>query len=151
MKIYLTIEVDSKDELFNKLEGFHKVNFIDLDQKYNYNLVGDSSRNPLDNLLTEIDYLNQDLIVGFACYDLKELLEIESKIVSINKKLDKVFLPSLDKRISKLVEGQKIYSEHSRWLDWPPGYVEDLFAKFEINVTEIKEHYKNTLTIIEEV
>ncbi len=65
--------------------------------------------------------------------------------------VNKILVPNESKRNKKLADGQKAYRDHSRWLHFYPGEIEDIYKEFEAEIKTLKARYENTETQILEI
>lgn len=151
MNVFLTINLDVNDKVFDVFSGFYKANIDTIIKKYNYDMFVDEYQLKLKYLVEEIKVLNRDVLIGNVCHSLEDLKLIISLADENHFEIEKVFIPSVSRRILTLLEGQRIYSELNRWIDFYPGQIEEVHQKNEDNYLEIIKYFENNKTRIIEI
>ncbi|ROS11413.1 hypothetical protein EDF65_3825 [Chryseobacterium nakagawai] len=149
--VILTLQVSKQDINISEFAGFKIVSCHDILQKFNYRSSIESHEKKLKYISEEIihskdDILICDLKVSITSFDtLTEMLKPHQ--LTINK----ILVPNESKRNKKLAEGQEAYRNHSRWLHFYPGEIEDIYREFEAKIKSLKTRYENTETEILEI
>ena len=87
---------------------------------------------------------NTDLIIGDAVWNLSDVLSIEKRLNIANKSIDRVYIPSSERRKKSLAKSQEDYKNHSRWIDEPPGRLEELYDEFTETLKQLKNGLEKT-------
>jgi hypothetical protein len=150
MNVFLTIDLEIGDKVFDDFSGFYKASINTIIEKCNYDMLVDNYQIKFKYLVQEIIKLNKDVLVGNVCYNLEDLKLIIALFNESNLEIQKVFIPSVSRRILTLLEGQKLYRDHNRWIYFYPGQIEDVHEKKENNYLEILKYFENSkIKIIE--
>ena len=140
-KIFLTLELNLDEDIFKSLINFKKVYRNEILDEFGYDLLKDKEDKAKEFLSKKITESDTDLVIGNAVWDLSDILSLETLINRANKSIDRVYIPSTERRKKSLLKSQEDYKNHSRWIDEPPGRLEELYDKFTDNL----EHLKNGL------
>lgn len=144
----LSIELDVND-IFLPLD-FMKLNIGEVMTKYDFSIVEKSNEEKL--LMVANELLEYDkILIGFACYNLHEVLFLNNELKKYNLNLNIVYIPS-EERITSRIEQAK--EEQRKW-----GYrdgvtdeeIERNFTNFKTTLQEIKDELKNTSIDVKEV
>lgn len=150
-EIYLTIDLVIDDKVFDNLIDFRKAYISDLIQKYNYDMLVDEGKTELEYLVKELKNIEGNILIGNACYNLNELKLVNSLLSKVNLQINKIFIKSESRRAADLIEGQELYRNHNRWIDFYPGQVEEVHQLNENNLKEIKDYFKGSNVLVVEV
>ena len=137
----ITIELDV-NEIFQQID-IEKVNIGEIMAKYNFSIVEQSNNEKLLMIANELLEYN-DIIIGFACYTIDEINQINDHLKKHNLLLNTVYVPS-EERIED--RKQKAIEEQKRW-----GYREGItdeeiernFTAFKVTLQEIKNGLRET-------
>ncbi len=141
--IAITIEIDVNDDGFPLTNECTKNNAGNLMQKYNLSLVENSKNEILNKFVQEMKAI-KNIIVGYACYSIDEVLYINNELKRYNLSLNTVYIPS-EERIEKWkAEAMEYARLHGRWIGSSEGEVEVNFINFRATLQEIKDGLKNT-------
>ncbi|TDW48714.1 hypothetical protein EV144_103231 [Flavobacterium sp. 270] len=151
MNISLTVNLDVEDKVFNDFSDIYKANLEKLIKEYKYDMFVDEYQIKFKYLVQEIKKLNRDILVGNASYNLDNLKLIIALLNENNLEIQKIFIPSLSRRIASLIEGQEMYRNHSRWIDFYPGQVEEIHQERENNYLEIIKYFEDKKTVVVEI
>lgn len=149
--ISLTINLDIDDNAFNDLVGFRKLTINDVAEKYEFDFFTEERIKKFEYLVREIKETKSNILVGNAGYDLNDLKIIGSLLKKEKLKIHTVFIRSEKRRNADLLEGQELYRNHNRWIDFYPGQIEDVHQEKENNLKEIKDYFEGTETLIVEI
>ena len=144
MKIYITIDIDETDYVFNDLIDTEVFSIDVAYNKYKFDMLKDKQEKRLEYIATEISLQKRDVLVGNTCYNLYEVLYLKNELNKYNLSLNTVYLPS-NERVEQ--RKQKAYEEHKRWNHWLGTSDEEIernFKNFKATLQEIKEGLKNT-------
>lgn len=151
INVILTLQISEPDLNVSEFAGFKIVNCYEMLEKYNYDSSHDSHLKKLEYISEEIINSEDPILIcdtGLSTMD----FDIISEILRPYKlTINKIVVPNPSKRNKKLAEGQKMYREHSRWLHFYPGEIEDIYNDFEEEIKDLKIRYKNTETKILEI
>lgn len=150
-EIYLTIDLVIDDKVFDNLIDFHKTYTTHLIQKYKYDILVDEKTKEFEYLVKAIKRFKGNILIGNACYNLSDLKVVISLLAKVNLQLNKIFIRSESRRAADLIEGQELYRNHNRWIDFYPGQVEEVHQKNENNLKEIKDYFEGSNILIVEV
>jgi hypothetical protein len=151
IEVILTLQVCESDLNISELASYKIMNCFEVLEKYNYDLLKDSNLKRLEYISDEIiDSENNILIcdTGLSIMDFHKISEI---LKQYKLTIDKILVPKESKRNQKLAEGEEMYRNHSRWIDFYPGQIEDIHNEFELKIKTLKTRYENTETKILEI
>lgn len=151
MNISVTVNLDVEDKVFNDFSDIYKANLEKIIKEYKYDMFVDEYQIKFKYLVQEIKKLNRDILVGNASYDLDNLKLIIALLNENNLEIQKIFIPSVSRRIVSLIEGQEMYRNHSRWIDFYPGQVEEIHQERENNYLEIIKYFEDKKTVVVEI
>ncbi len=143
-KIYVTLNVALNEKEFQNLTNFKKIYRHEILDEFGYDLLKDSEDKAQEFISKKIIESNTDLIIGNAIWNLSDVLSIEKKINKANKSIDRIYIPSVKRREKVLAESKDTYNNHSRWIDEPPGRLEELYDKFTTTLDGLKKELKKT-------
>ncbi|KPE51892.1 hypothetical protein AOB46_06605 [Chryseobacterium indologenes] len=151
INVILTLQISEPDLNTSEFAGFKIVNCYELLEKYNYCSSQDSHLKKLEYISEEIINSEDPILIcntGLSTMD----FDIISGILRPHQLIiNKILIPTLSKRNRKLAEGQEAYRNHSRWLHFYPGEIEDIYNNFEEEIKDLKTRYENTGTEIQEI
>lgn len=150
-KIYLTLELGLNEIIIQDLITFHKVYRNDILNEFGYDMFKDSEEKAIELLSKRIIENDMDLIIGDAVWNLSDVLSIEKRINKANKSIDRVYIPSNERRKKSLAKAQEDYKNHSRWINEPPGRLEELYDEFTETLEQLKNGLKKTNIQIVEI
>lgn len=151
MNICFTVNLELNDKVFDDLKYFHKVHISAIADKYKYDLFSDDTLMKYGYLVQEIKSINADILIQNAFYDLNDLKVLISLLNKEDLEIYKIFIPSVSRRIARLIEGQEMYSNFSRWLDFYPGQIEEIHESREKKYLEINEYFTDKKTAVIEI
>jgi hypothetical protein len=129
---------------------YQKVNIGEVMTKYNFSIVEKSNEEKLIMVAKEL--LESDsILIGFACFNLKEIIQIDNHLRESNSSLNTVFIPSAERMERRKVEAMENAKLHERWLGYSAEDVQKNFNEFRANLQEIKDGLKNTTIQVKEV
>jgi hypothetical protein len=134
---FLTYNLNVNEPCFDYLTDVCKINSSDVLSKYSYDLLKHTSHQRLSFITDEILKTNQNILIGSAGYTFNDFLSIHAALRKSNRAVTAIFVPSEDRLAAELKEGQEIYRLHNRWLDFPPGHIEDVHEKRLKIISEI--------------
>lgn len=143
-KIYLTLELGLDEIIIQDLITFSKLYRNDILDEFGYDILKDSEEKAIDLLSKKIIETNTDLIIGDAVWNLSDVLSIEKRLNIANKSIDRVYIPSSERRKKSLAKSQEDYKNHSRWIDEPPGRLEELYDEFTETLKQLKNGLEKT-------
>ncbi|MBP2616856.1 hypothetical protein [Chryseobacterium jejuense] len=120
-------------------------------EKYEYHSSKEYQLKKLEYISDEIMNSEYNILIcntGLSITDfdtLSEMLKLHE--LAINK----ILIPNESKRNKKLADGQEAYRNHSRWLHFYPGEIEDIYNEFEAEIKSLKTRCENTETKILEI
>ncbi|SDJ57645.1 hypothetical protein SAMN05421542_3863 [Chryseobacterium jejuense] len=120
-------------------------------EKYEYHSSKEYQLKKLEYISDEIMNSEGNILIcntGLSITDfdtLSEMLKLHE--LAINK----ILIPNESKRNKKLADGQEAYRNHSRWLHFYPGEIEDIYNEFEAEIKSLKTRCENTETKILEI
>ena len=138
-KIYLTLDLNLDEDEFKNLKSFEKVYRSELLAEFGYNLLKDNENRAHKFISEKIIKSSMDLLIGNCIWDLSNILSIQNIIKKENKSIDRLYIPSLKRRKDTLAKSQETYQSLNRWIDEPPGHLEELYDKFTITLLELKK------------
>ncbi|MGN7864655.1 hypothetical protein [Chryseobacterium sp. 22458] len=149
--IILTLQVPKADINISEFKGFKIVNCSDILEKYNYRSSVDSDQKKLEYLSEKIIHSEDHILICNTGLSIPEFDTLSEMLKPHQLTINKILIPNESKRKKKLAEGQKAYRDHSRWLHFYPGEIEDIYKAFEAEIQTLKTRYENTGTKILEV
>ena len=141
---FLTYNLHVNETCFDYLTDIYKINSSDLLDKYAYDLLKHTVHQRLAFIAEEILKSSGDILVGSAGYSYSDLLNIHTALRKDNRAVTAIFVPSQQRLAAELKEGQEIYRQHNRWLDFYPGQIEDVHEKRVKAINEIRSRFVNT-------
>ncbi|WP_029272826.1 hypothetical protein [Flavobacterium sp. KJJ] len=150
-KISFTINLSLDENEFAGLEDFYKISINDIAKKYGFDIYTDERIKKFECLIKEIKYSEGNILVANAGYNVGDFNIINSLLTKENLQIHTVFIRSEKRRNADLKEGQELYNNLNRWIDFYPGQIEDVHQKREDNLKEIIDYFQSTKTLIEEV
>ena len=151
IKVILTLQICEPSLKITEFESFKIINCYEVLEKYDYDLLKDSNQKRIEYLSEEIINSESNILIcdtGFSITDFHKISEI---LKSSKLNIDKILVPNESKRNKKLQEGQEMYRNHNRWIDFYPGQIEDIHNDFELIIKNLKSRYENTKTEILEI
>lgn len=151
ISVILTLQIAEPEVNVSEFAGFRIINSHEILEKHNY-------CPPQDSHLKKLEYISEEIInsedpiliceTGLSTMDFDIISEILRPYELI---INKILVPNPSKRNKKLAEGQEMYRNHSRWLHFYPGEIEDIYNDFEEEIKDLKTRYENTQTEIQEI
>ena len=146
----MTLGVGLSEDIIEDLETFQKVYRSDILDEFGYDILRDSEEKAIEFISKRIIKNNTDLIIGDAVWNLSDVLSIQKRIDKVNKSIDRVYVPSIERRRKSYVQAQEDYKNHSRWIDEPPGRLEENYDKFTETLNQLKSGLeKTTIQVVE--
>ncbi len=151
ISIILTLQISESDLDNSEYVNFKIVNCFDMPERYEYHSSKEYHLKKLEFIYDEIMNSEDHILIcntGLSITDFGTLIEIlKQHQLTINK----ILVPNESKRNKKLAEGQEAYRNHSRWLHFYPGEIEDIYNEFEMEIKSLKARCENTETKILEI
>lgn len=151
ISVILTLEVSSSDVNTPEFADFKIVSCYDILEKYNYHPSMDPYARKLDCICEEIIRSEDPILICNTGLSVPDIDALSEMLNPHELSIDKILIPNESKRKKKLAEGQEAYKNHSRWLNFYPGEIEDIYHEFEAKIEGLKSRYKNTGTEVLEV
>jgi hypothetical protein len=144
--IYLTVGIDAEDRAFAELD----VDKIDCGILLSeYDLLKHTNEDRLKFLAIGILQYPTNIFVAHALYSADDIVFLNGLLKSKKQSIHKVYIPSPNRMDNQLREGQKMVTEHNRWLDYRPGEIEDIHTAFQNRLDEIQKRFsKSTIQIV---
>ena len=149
--IYLTLTINKSEINREIFENFTIINCYEILDKYNYNLLKDTNLTRVEYLTTEIIKTESNLIICDTNLNVEDILRLSENIKLSNFYINKIIVPNEIKRNKLLAEGQEMYKNHNRWIDFYPGQIEEVHNEFEMKIKNLKSTFENTETEILEI
>ncbi|WJS94687.1 hypothetical protein NYQ10_21640 [Flavobacterium johnsoniae] len=146
--ICLTVNLPVNESVFDDLVDFCKINIHEINEKYNFDSYTGERIKKYENLVKEIKKLEGDILIGNAAYNVEDFKVCNSLFAKNNLQIKTVFIRSEERRNADLNEGQQLYRDHNRWIDFYPGQIEDVHQKNEDNLKEIIDYFQGSDTIL---
>lgn len=143
--IFLTYNLNVNETCFDDLTAIYKINSSDLLGKYAYDLLKHTNHERLAFMTEGILKATESILVGSAGYNYSDFMTIHTMLQKNNRAVTAIFIPSQQRLAADLKEGQEIYRLHNRWLDFPPGHIEDVHEQRLKIVDEIKNRFVITV------
>ncbi len=150
-KIYLTLDLNLNEDIFQSLINFKKIYRNEILDEFGYDLLKDNEDKAKEFLSKKIIEYDTDLVIGNAVWNFSDILSIEKVINRANKSIDRVYIPSTERRKKSLLKSQADYKNHSRWIDEPQGRLEELYEKFTDTLGQLKSGLEKTNIEIVEI
>ena len=144
----LTIELDVNQIELTK--DIRKVNIGEVMTKYNFSIVEKSNNEKLSMIADELLEYN-NIIIGFACFNLNEIIQINNQLKKNETSLDTVYIPSKETIEKRLKEGKENARLHGRWIGSSEEEVEQRFTDFRNTLQEIIDGLEGTTIKVESV
>ncbi|BAP33387.1 uncharacterized protein CHSO_4350 [Chryseobacterium sp. StRB126] len=151
INIILTLQISESDLDSSEYVNFKIVNCFDMPEKYEYHSSKEYQFKKLEYISDEIMNSEHSILIcntGLSITDFDTLTEM---LKSYELIIDRILVPNQSKRNKKLADGQEAYRNHSRWLHFYPGEIEDIYNEFEAKIKSLKAKYENTETKILEI
>ena len=142
-KIFLTQDLKLDIDEFKNLTNFTKVYRYDILDEYGYDMLKDKEKKAHEFLSKKIIENETDLIIGNAFWNLSDVLSIEKLINKGNKSIDRLYIPSPERREKLLAVSQESFKNFNRWIDEPPGRLEEVYEKATNSLKKLKKGLKN--------
>ncbi|QXP51061.1 hypothetical protein [Cellulophaga sp. HaHa_2_1] len=143
-RIYLTLDLNLNEVIIRNLKNFKKITKNEILDEFGYDLLEDNENKAKEFLSEKIIRNDTDLIISNAICNLSDILSIEKFINSANKSIDRVYIPSTERRKKSLLKSQEDYRNHSRWIDEPPGRLEELYEEYTNTLEQLKSGLEKT-------
>lgn len=143
----ITIELDVN--IVSGISNIIKINIGEVMTKYNFSIIEKSNTEKL--LMVAKELLNIDrIIIGFACYNLNEIIFLNNELNKNNISLESVYIPSNERIELRKAEALENVNLHGRWIGSSEREVEENFKNFRITLLEIKDGLRETpINVIE--
>ncbi|MFZ4930380.1 hypothetical protein [Chryseobacterium sp. Mn2064] len=151
INVILTLQVSESDINTSEYKGFRILSCYDMLEKYDYRSSTDSNQKKLEYMLEEIIHSEYHILICNTHLDVVDFDTLSEMLMPHELIIDEILVPNESKRNKKLADGQEAYRNHSRWLHFYPGEIEDIYERFEAEIKSLKTRYKNTETKIQEV
>jgi hypothetical protein len=144
--IFLTFNLNVNEPCFDYLTDVYKINSADLLGKYSYDILKHTSHQRLSFIAEGILQSDESIgiLVGSAGYNYTDFMTIHTMLQKKGRAITAIFIPSQDRLASDLKEGQEIYRQHNRWLDYPPGHIENVHEERLKIIREIAMRFMRT-------
>jgi hypothetical protein len=149
--VAFTLKIPESDLQNPEFAGFKIMDGSEILQKSHYNPLNDSRLKKFEYIAKEIISVKDSILIYNTGFGLTDFPTISEMLKPYNLTVNKIFLPNESKRNQQLVDGQKAYWDHNRWLNFYPGEIEDLHEEFEREIKSLKARYENTGTEIVEI
>lgn len=151
INVILTFRIDESDIKNSEFANFKIVDFSDVLLKNNYHPSKDSELNKLEYLSKEIINSEDNIVIYNTGSSLEDFDIISEILKPYELIINNILVPNESKRKQQLADGQKAYRDHSRWLHFYPGEIEENHKYFEQKIKTLKAKYQNTETKILEI
>lgn len=151
INVILTLQVPKADIDPSEFKDFTIVNCYEMLERYNYRPSADPRRKKLEYISEEIIHSENHILICNTGLEIPEFDTIAEMLKPHQLTINKILIPNESKRNKKLADGQKAYRDHSRWLHFYPGEIEDIYKEFEAEIKTLKARYENTETQILEI
>ena len=143
MKVYLSIGNGWEYSDFDFIKSISTISIFENDKKYNPDGQSITQTQSIKNLISEIKKTETDVLVYGSFFELKYIIDFKKRLKKTNHYLFEIYVLSAVKRHLQLLEGQELYRNHSRWLDFYPGEIEDIHKQREDNINEITKYFSS--------
>ena len=152
MKIVcLTIRCSKSEIDFEEFKNFTIYDCYEVLKKYNFDSQKDSNLKQIEYISTEIINSKTDIMICDFDLEIIDIDKISEKLKVYNLFVNKIIVPNKMKRNKLLADGQEMYRNHNRWLDFYPGQIENIHNEREREIKFLKSYYENTETEILEL
>lgn len=151
INVILTYRIDESDIKNSEFAHFKIVDFSDILLKNNYHPSKDSQLNELEYLSKEIINSEDNIVIYNTGSSLEDFDIISEMLKPYDLIINNILVPNKSKRDQQLAEGKELYRNHSRWLNFYPGEIEENHKKFAEKIETLKAKYQNTETKISEI
>lgn len=151
IKVILTYRIGESDIKSSEFSNFKIVDFSDVLLKNNYHPSEHSELNKLEYLSKEIINSEDNIVIYNTGSSLEYFDAVSEMLKPYKLIINNILVPNESKRKQQLADGQKAYREHSRWLNFYPGEIEENHKYFAEKIKTLKAKYQNTETKISEI
>jgi len=99
---------------------------------------------------TEFMQSSGELMICDVILQFEEIVHL-SEAIKPRARLAGILVPGPERMAKWLAEGMALYRDHNRWLDFPPGHIEAVYADFQETLKRLKAHFDNRETRIIEI
>lgn len=147
IKKALTIELDVNE--VHLTSDVKKINIDYVMTKYDFSIITHSNDEKLLMIAKEL-LDSQNILIGFAAYNLEDIIKINNHLKNSNSALDTIFIPSPIRIAQRLAEAKENAKNHSRWIGADETDVERNFTAFKVTLDEIKNGLsKENIKVVE--
>ncbi|MFP3593429.1 hypothetical protein [Chryseobacterium sp. SIMBA_038] len=151
INVALTFRIYESDIKSSEFANFKIVDFSDVLLKNNYHPSKDSELKILEYLSKEIINSEDNIVIYNTGSSLEDFDTISEMLKPHELIINNILVPNESKRQQQLADGQKAYRDHSRWLNFYPGEIEENHKYFAEKIKTLKAKYQNTETKILEI
>ena len=148
-EVYLTISIEKKDLNSADFDEFVIINAWEILEEKGYDLLKDNNDVRINHLISEIDKRAEKILICNAGFNVEDLNKISLNLKS--KVVNKIIMPSQDRREKQLAESIEFDRKHNRWTNFYPGELEDNYNNFGEILSKIKNNYIKHETKVVEV
>ena len=148
-EVYLTIGIEKKDLNSADFDEFVIINAWEILKEKGYDSLKDNNDVRINHLINEIDKRVAKILICNAGFNVEDLNKISLNLKS--KVVNKIIMPSQDRREKQLAESIEFDRKHNRWTNFYLGELEDNYNNFGEILSKIKNNYINSETKVIEV
>ncbi len=146
----LTIELDVNEIEISMPNDLKKVNIGELMSMANFSIVEQSNDEKLSIIANDL-LEGDNIVIGFACFNLKEIIQINNQLQKADVSLHTVYIPSEERIKKRKAEAMENARLHGRWIGSSEEEVVQNFINFRSTLQEIKDGLKNSSIIVKAV
>ena len=136
-EICVTLNLDVTDSAFEKYADYKKLNKGEIPDRNPTLDFKKQKSNEINLISNEINKCSANMIIGYGIWNLEDYELLNRKLLESGSTITKVFVPSVERREKILSQSLKEYSVHNRWVDYPPGYIEEQYEKSTKSIDEL--------------
>jgi hypothetical protein len=150
-KIFITIGMAANDSHIGLLENVKRIDVGTILSNTNFSILTNSNEDKLKLIIEEILIETQDILVGYACYNMEEIFYILNKLQENNQQLHTVFIPSPERLLRGKEEELEFANKHANWASFSPSQIEEGYQEWQKIYEEIKQELPKYSIEVKEV
>ncbi len=132
-EVYITIGIDSNDNVFDSMINTNRINIGQIMVKNNFSIINNSNLDKLNLICKEIIEQKSNIVVGFAANDYEEIICLKNLLFSKNIFLTSIYIPSQDRLKREKEIALSNIEVNGRWLGISKREIEDQFLSLSNN------------------
>ncbi len=150
MNVFITVEIEETDTVFEKLFNLEKINISIISKNEKFDPYNFNKNDSLDILSEELKGKETEILIGYACYNIEQILYLSNKLKENNQRLHTVFIPSPERLLKVKEEELEFTHKHANWASCSPSQIEEGYLEWRKIYEEIKQALpKYSIEVIE--